>query len=71
LRKYRKAIGWSLADIHGINHALCMHRILLDDNVIPVRRPQRRINPTIQEVVKEEVSKLLEVEMIFPFSDST
>ncbi|WVZ21467.1 hypothetical protein V8G54_008789 [Vigna mungo] len=71
LKKHKKAIGWTLEDIPGISPALCMHRILLDSDAVPVRQPQRRLNPAIQEVVKDEVSKLLKAGMVFPISDST
>nr|KYP37913.1 Retrovirus-related Pol polyprotein from transposon 412 family [Cajanus cajan] len=70
LRKHKKAIGWTLADIPGISPSTCMHRILLEDEVKPVRQPQRRLNPVILEVVKKEVTKLLQVGIIYPISDS-
>ncbi|KAL5550171.1 hypothetical protein UlMin_000347 [Ulmus minor] len=31
LRKFKKAIGWTLADIKGISPSFCMHKILLED----------------------------------------
>ena len=71
LRKHKKAIGWTLTDIPGISPSMCMHRILLDDEVKPVRQPQRRLNPLILDVVKKEVTKLLQVGIIYPISDST
>ncbi|RYQ91269.1 hypothetical protein Ahy_B09g097162 isoform A [Arachis hypogaea] len=70
LRKYKKAIGWSLADIVGINPHKCMHRIFLQDGAKPVRQPQRRLNPTILDVVKKEVTRLLDADIIYPISDS-
>lgn len=36
----------------------------------PVAQPQRHLNPTLKEVVRKEVVKMLEVEMIYPISDS-
>ncbi|XP_020203761.1 uncharacterized protein LOC109789258 [Cajanus cajan] len=39
-------------------------------NYRPVAQPQRRLNPTMKEVVKKEVQKLLEAGMIYPISDS-
>ena len=48
-----------------------MHQILLEDESKPVRQPQRRLNPTILEVVKKEVMKLLAAGIIYPISDST
>ncbi|XP_052725956.1 uncharacterized protein LOC108320155 [Vigna angularis] len=70
LRKHKKAIGWSLADIPGINPSTCMHRILLEDGAKPVRQPQRRQNSVIMDVIKKEVTKLLQVGIIYPISDS-
>ncbi|RDX84243.1 hypothetical protein CR513_34735, partial [Mucuna pruriens] len=31
LRKHRKAIGWTLVDLLGINPSICMHKILLEE----------------------------------------
>src|SRR5438270_5145969 len=69
-RKYREAIGWSIADIKGISPAMCMHRILMEDDVKPHRDAQRRLNPAMKEVVRNEILKLLDVGVIFPISDS-
>ncbi|XP_042380510.1 uncharacterized protein LOC121972968 [Zingiber officinale] len=70
LRQHRKAIGWTLADIPGINPSICMHRIYLEEDVKPVRQPQRRLNPLILDVVKKEVTRLLQAGIIYPISDS-
>ncbi|XP_027351173.1 uncharacterized protein LOC113862282 [Abrus precatorius] len=70
LKQNMKAIGWTLADIPGINPSTCMHRIQLEEGVKPVRQPQRRLYPLILDVVKKEVSKLLATRIIYPISDS-
>ncbi|KAH9698291.1 hypothetical protein KPL71_023958 [Citrus sinensis] len=31
LEKYRRVIGWTMADIKGISPSICMHKILLED----------------------------------------
>ncbi|RDX75910.1 hypothetical protein CR513_44163, partial [Mucuna pruriens] len=59
LLKHKKAIGWKLSDLHGINPSICMHRILMEETAKPIRQQQRRMNLTIQDVVKKEVTKLL------------
>ena len=69
-KKHKKAIGWTLADIPGISPSTCMHRINLEDGAKPVRQPQRRLNPVILDVVKKEVTKLLQAGIIYPISDS-
>ncbi|KAG9458936.1 hypothetical protein H6P81_003444 [Aristolochia fimbriata] len=70
LSKHNKAIGWSLSDIEGISPTMCTHQILMEDNYKPSIQPQRRLNPTLQEVVKKEVIKLLDAGIIYPISDS-
>ena len=47
-----------------------MHRIFLDEGHRPSRQPQRRLNPNMQEVVKKEVVKLLDVRIIYFILDS-
>ncbi|GAU47094.1 hypothetical protein TSUD_369270 [Trifolium subterraneum] len=68
---HKKAIGWTLADIPGISPAMCMHRILLEEGAKVVRQPQRRLKPLILDVVKKEVTKLLQAGIIYPISDSS
>jgi hypothetical protein len=70
LREHKEAIGWTIEDIKGISPSLVMHMIHLEENSKPSREPQRRLNPTMQEVVRAEVIKLLDVGIIYPISDS-
>ena len=37
LRKNKEAIGWTLADLKGLDPSLCTHRIFLEDESRPVR----------------------------------
>ena len=52
LKKHKEAIGWSLADIKGIRPSMCMHRILLEEDSKPTVDAQRRLNPSMKEVVQ-------------------
>ncbi|XP_035544689.1 uncharacterized protein LOC118348047 [Juglans regia] len=70
LRKHRSAIVWTIADIKGIEAAVCTHIIHLEDDARPVHDAQRRLNPTMKEVFKDEVFKLLTVGIIYPISDT-
>ncbi|RDY11487.1 hypothetical protein CR513_03831, partial [Mucuna pruriens] len=70
LRQHKKAIGWKLSDLPGINPSIYMHRILMEEEIKPIRQQQRRLNPTILNVVKKEVTKLLTTSIIYPISDS-
>ncbi|RDX83305.1 Retrovirus-related Pol polyprotein, partial [Mucuna pruriens] len=70
LRQHKKAIGWKLFDLPRINPSIYMHRILMEEVVKPIRKQQRRMNPTILDVVKKEVTKLLIARIIYPISNS-
>jgi len=70
LREHKSAIGWTIADIKGISPTTCMHRILLEENSKPIKQPQRRLNPPMMNVVKEEILKLYQAGIIYPISDS-
>ncbi|XP_031384834.1 uncharacterized protein LOC116198747 [Punica granatum] len=70
LREHKEAIGWTIADIKGISPLICTHRIMLEAECKPIVQPQRRLNPTLKEVVKKEVLKLLDAGIIYPISDS-
>ena len=70
LRDHKQALGWSLADLKGIRSSMCMHRILLEDGHKPSVEAQRRLNPTMKEVVRKEVLKWLDTRVIYPISDS-
>ncbi|CAN6721058.1 unnamed protein product [Malus baccata var. baccata] len=70
LRSYQDAIGWTIADIKGISPTICMHKILMEDGVKLAINAQRRLNPIMKEVVRNEVMKLLDAGMIYHISDS-
>ena len=42
----------------------------MEEEAKPVRQPQRRLNPHMQQVVRAEVLKLLQAGIIYPISDS-
>jgi len=43
LKKYPKAIGYTIDDIKGINPLLCMHKILLEEDYKPFVEHKRRL----------------------------
>ena len=71
LRKYKEAIAWSIEDLKGINPSICMHKILLKDNAKTSIEHQRRLNPVMKEVIRNEVLKWLNVGFIYAISDSS
>nr|GEY70802.1 hypothetical protein [Tanacetum cinerariifolium] len=67
---HNRAIAWKLSDIKGINPEFCTHKILMEEDFKPPVQHQRRVNPKIYDVIKQEVIKLLEARFIYPISDS-
>ncbi|GJS94259.1 hypothetical protein Tco_0801227 [Tanacetum coccineum] len=71
LEKWKGAIAWKMSDIKGISPSYCTHKILMEDDFKPVIQPQRRLNPKVQDVVKNEIVKLLDSGLIYSILDSS
>nr|GEV06345.1 reverse transcriptase domain-containing protein [Tanacetum cinerariifolium] len=69
-KSHKRAIAWKIFDIKGIDSHFCTHKILMEEDYKPTVQSQRRVNPKIHEVIKKEVIKLLDAEMIYLISDS-
>nr|GEV72515.1 reverse transcriptase domain-containing protein [Tanacetum cinerariifolium] len=70
LKSHKQAIAWKLSDIKGIDPEFCTHKILMEEDFKPAVQHQRRVNPKIHDVIKQEVIKLLEAGLIYPIFDS-
>nr|GEY12080.1 reverse transcriptase domain-containing protein [Tanacetum cinerariifolium] len=70
LKSYKRAIAWKLSDIKGIDPEFCTHKILMEEDFELAVQHQRRVNPKIYDVIKNEVYKLLDAGLIYPISDS-
>nr|GFA09696.1 reverse transcriptase domain-containing protein [Tanacetum cinerariifolium] len=54
LKSHKRAIAWKLSDIKGINPEFCTHKILIEDDFEPAVQHQKRVNPKIHDVIKQE-----------------
>nr|GEU78585.1 retrovirus-related Pol polyprotein [Tanacetum cinerariifolium] len=70
LKSHKRAIAWKLSDIKGIDFDICTHIILMEEDFELVVQHQRKVNPKIHNVIKQEVLKLLDAGLIYPISDS-
>nr|GEV67606.1 reverse transcriptase domain-containing protein [Tanacetum cinerariifolium] len=70
LKSHKRAITWKLSDIKGIDPKFCTHKIIMEEDFEPAVQHQRRVNPKIHDVIKNEVLKLLDAGLIYPISDS-
>ncbi len=70
LRENKEPFTWDYTDMKGISPELCTHCIYIREGSHPFYQPQRRMNPNLREIVKEELQKLLNARFIYPISDS-
>jgi hypothetical protein len=70
LRKHRKAFGYSMKDLKGINPMIATHRIFLEEGAEPVADFQRKLKPQMKEEVRKEVIRLLDAGIIYPVKES-
>nr|GEX51799.1 reverse transcriptase domain-containing protein [Tanacetum cinerariifolium] len=61
MKSHKRAIAWKLNDIKGIDPEFCTHKILMEEDFEPAVQHQRRVNPKIHDVIKQE--KTMEVFM--------
>nr|GEV51156.1 reverse transcriptase domain-containing protein [Tanacetum cinerariifolium] len=54
LKSHKRAIAWKRSDIKGINLEFYNHKILLEEDLTPAVQHQRRVNPKIHDVIKQE-----------------
>jgi hypothetical protein len=47
-----------------------MHKINLEEDAKPVVDHQRRLNPKMKEVIRKEVIKLIEADIMYPITYS-
>lgn len=71
LKRFKRAIGWTIPDIIGIPPGIYSHKIQLMPNHKPSIKHQRWLNPHMQEVVKKDIIKWLDVGVIYPIADSS
>nr|GEZ81092.1 DNA-directed DNA polymerase [Tanacetum cinerariifolium] len=70
LKYHKRAIAWKIIDSKGIDPRFYTHKILMEEDYKPIVQSQRRVNPKIHEVIKKEVIKLLDADMIYLIFDS-
>ncbi|XP_071909730.1 uncharacterized protein [Coffea arabica] len=64
LREYSQVFAWSVDDMPGIPTDLAVHHLDVDSRFKPVKQKKRSFVPKRNEVIKKEVGKLLESQII-------
>lgn len=55
VREQTGAFAWDYLDIRGIHPDTCIHHIYTNEEMGPVRQLQRRMNPALKDIVKDEL----------------
>ncbi|XP_070046313.1 uncharacterized protein [Nicotiana tomentosiformis] len=63
-------LTFRVGDEKGISPVFCMHKINLEDNAKPSIEHQRRLIEAMQDMVKKEIIKWLDVRVVCPIFDS-
>ena len=71
LKRFKRAIGWTIVDVIGIPPRICSHKIQLMPDHNPCIEHQRHLNPPLKKVVKKEIIKWLDARVIYPIADSS
>ncbi|GKB20479.1 reverse transcriptase domain-containing protein [Tanacetum coccineum] len=64
LNNHKEAFAWKTSDIPRISPSFCKHKINFEDDAKQVIQRQRRLNPNMKEVIKKEIIKLLDADML-------
>ena len=70
LQNYKHVFAWSYKDLKGVTLEVCQHYIDLEPGTKPICQRQRRTNPIYVELVKAEITKLLDAGFIYPVAYS-
>jgi len=55
LASHLDPFAWSYKEMKGVHPSVCTHHIYIKEDCKPVRQPQRRMNPALKDIVKEEL----------------
>ena len=65
LGNHKSALKWMISSLKGISPLVCTHRIFLKEGTKLAKEMQRKLNSTMQEVVRSENLKLLKTSIIY------
>lgn len=64
------AFDWDYKKLKGVHPFICTHHIYIKEGCNPMHQSQIRMKPNLEDIVKEELQKLLYVGFIYTISYS-
>ena len=68
--EYKDVFAWTYKDLKGVPPDMCVHRILLVHEAIPVWKHLYRMNKNYAACVDEEIQRMLDTDIIFKVQTS-
>jgi len=65
-REFIDVFAWSYKDLRGFDPCVIQHSIPLEEGVVPIRQRQCHVNPKLDALIRKELDKMLDVNIIFP-----
>ena len=70
-QKFNDTFSWTYEDLKGFDPSLFQHIIDFSENTKLVRQKQRPMNPRIEPLMRKELTKLIEANIVFPIKHSS
>ncbi|KAH9293249.1 hypothetical protein KI387_041547, partial [Taxus chinensis] len=70
-QEFPDVFSWNYKDLRGFNPKLAQHTIELEPESKPIRKKQRLVNLLIEPLMRKELNKLIEANIIFPIKHSS
>ena len=65
LKEHMDVFSWSYKDVKGVDPSICQHTIPMREDAKPCKQRPYTQNENFANKIKEELKKLLEVELIY------
>lgn len=70
-QEFNDVFAWAYDDLKGFDPSLIQHAIDSNSDAKPIRKKKRPVNPKIEPMMRKELSKLIEANIIFPIKHSS
>lgn len=71
LKKFIRALGWTIIDIIRIPLSICTYKIKLETKCVLSVEYKRILNKPIKKVAMNEIIKWLDTSIVYPISNNT
>ena len=70
-KEYNDVFSWIYDDLKTYNTKIIQHIIALEEDVKPFQQKLQKMHPSLEQLLKKELNKLLANKIIFPVQHTT